>query len=143
MQPFSVCATVYTPLVLTVIEVDVSPVLQSNVPVNPVAVNTELPQLFSTFTTGAGTDAVMGSAIPFITALVHPLTVCDTPYVPATATVIDGVISPVLHNKVPVYPTAVSTELPQLFTTETAGAEGTGLGAAVPLPGKPVQPFNV
>ncbi len=61
------------------IPLDVSPVLQGNVPVNPVAVNTELPQLFSTFTTGAGTDAVMGSAIPVTTALVHPLMVCDTP----------------------------------------------------------------
>lgn len=38
---------------------------------------------------------------------------------------------------------AVKTELPQLFDTETVGAVGTVLGAAVPLPAGLTQPFIV
>ena len=37
---------------------------------------------------------------------------------------------------------AVSTELPQLFTTETEGAGGMVLGAATPVPGALVHPFT-
>ena len=57
---------------------------------------------------------------------------------------IDEVVAPVLHNKEPVNPEAVNTELPQLSTTPTIGA-GTNdvIGAAVPLPAGLSHPFNV
>jgi hypothetical protein len=55
--------------------------------------------------------------------------------VPPVVTVMDGVVAPLLHNNVPVKPVAVSIELPQLLSTDTDGAGGTGLGAAVPVPG--------
>ena len=58
-------------------------------------------------------------------------------------TVMTGVVSPVLHNNEPVKPDAVSTELPQLFVTIKAGADGIIFGEAVPLPVKLVQPFKV
>ena len=51
-------------------------------------------------------------------------------------------VAPLLHNKVPVKAEAVSTELPQLFTTETEGAGGMVLGAATPVPGALVHPFT-
>ena len=38
---------------------------------------------------------------------------------------IDGVIAPLLHNKVPVVPVAANIELPQLFVTVIPGAGGT------------------
>jgi hypothetical protein len=57
--------------------------------------------------------------------------------------VIDAVVSPVLHNNDPVKPVAVNIELPQLLTTDTDGAGGTGFGAAVPLPAVLVHPFTV
>jgi hypothetical protein len=52
------------------------------------------------------------------------------------------VVAPLLHNKVPVVPVAVNTELPQLFATVTIGA-GVLTGAAIPLPPALVQPFIV
>jgi hypothetical protein len=58
-------------------------------------------------------------------------------------TVIDVVVAPLLHNKVPVVPVAVNTELPQLLTTDTPGADGIVLGAAIPVPAALVQPFIV
>jgi hypothetical protein len=64
-------------------------------------------------------------------------------YVPATATVIEVEVAPLLHNKVPVNPEAVNKELPQLFATEIVGAGGVVFGAAVPLPVGLVQPFTV
>ena len=65
-------------------------------------------------------------------------------YVPAVAAVIDAVVAPVLHNKEPVKPEAVNTELPQLLTTFTVGAATEGFaGAAVPLPGALVHPLTV
>ena len=51
----------------------VAPVLHNNVPVAEVD-NTELPQLFTTFTTGV-TGAALGAAVPLPGALVQPLTV--------------------------------------------------------------------
>ncbi len=39
---------------------------------------------------------------------------------------IELVVAPVLHNNDPV-PVAVNTELPQLFVTETVGADGVEL----------------
>ena len=56
----------------------VSPVLHNNVPVKPDAVNVELPQLFSTVTTGASTTELKGAAIPDPASPVHPFTVCAT-----------------------------------------------------------------
>ena len=55
----------------------------------------------------------------------------------------DAVVAPLLHNKVPVNPDAVNTELPQLLTTLTNGASGGVFGNAVPLPDMPIQPSTV
>lgn len=55
---------------------------------------------------------------------------------------IDEVVAPVLHNKLPAA-VVDNTELPQLFTTVTTGVVGTALGAAIPLPAKLVHPFTV
>jgi hypothetical protein len=55
----------------------------------------------------------------------------------------DGVVALLLHNKVPVNPEAVNTELSQLSTTVTEGAGGIALGAAVPLPAGLVHPLTV
>ena len=57
-------------------------------------------------------------------------------------TVIDGVVALVLHNKLPAA-VVDKSELPQLFTTVTSGADGVDLGAAVPLPATLVHPFTV
>lgn len=54
-----------------------------------------------------------------------------TLYVPATVTVIDEVVAPVLHNNEPVKPEAVNKELPQLLVTDTIGAPGMGLTVKV------------
>ena len=142
VQPLSVCVTVYVPAVVTVIEVVVAPVLHNNEPVNDAAVSTLLLQLLVAVTVGAGT--LTGAAMPLPGALVHPLSVCVTVYVPAVATVIEAVVAPVFHNKEPVNDPAVNVELPQLFTTVTVGA-GTFevIGAATPLPEALVHPFTV
>ena len=79
----------------------VAPLLHNKEPVNDVAVNVELPQLFTTVTAGADGIA-FGAATPLREGLVHPFTVCLTLYVPAVATVIDEVPAPLLHNKDPV-----------------------------------------
>ena len=56
----------------------------------------------------------------------------------------DAVVAPVLHNKVPVKPEAVNTELAQLLTTLTTGvATAEFTGAAVPLPEALAHPFTV
>ena len=55
----------------------------------------------------------------------------------------DEVAAPLLHNKEPVNDVAVNVELPQLSTTVTTGAGGIAFGAATPLPGRLLQPFNV
>ena len=55
----------------------------------------------------------------------------------------DGVVAPLLHNNVPVKFAAVKTELPQLLTTDTVGADGITLGADVPLPAALMHPFIV
>ena len=56
---------------------------------------------------------------------------------------IDEVVAPLLHNRSPVNDVAVSTELPQLSTTDTTGADGVASGVAIPLPEGLVQPFTV
>jgi len=98
-------------------------------------------QLFTTFTEGVA-GIVNGAATPEPAALIQPSTVCVTVYVPAVLTVIDGVVSVVLHNNVPV---AVVDKLavPQLFTTFTDGAVGVVFGAAVPDPAELEQPSTV
>jgi hypothetical protein len=59
-------------------------------------------------------------------------------------TVIDEVVAPLLHNKEPVNDVAVNIELPQLFTTDTVGADTFKFdGAAAPLPDELVHPFSV
>ena len=103
-HPSTVCVTVYVPPAVTVIEAVVSPVLHNNVPVYPLAVSTELPQLSATSIDGAH-GIVLGAATPLPDALVHPSTVCVTVYVPPVVTVMDAVVSPVLHNNV----TGIST----------------------------------
>ena len=55
----------------------------------------------------------------------------------------DEPVAPLLHNKAPVYDPAVNTELPQLLTTDTVGADGVVFGAAIPLPGGLVVPETV
>ena len=52
-------------------------------------------------------------------------------------------MAPLLHNREPVNEPAVNTELPQLLTTDTVGADGVVLGAAIPLPAVLVHPFTV
>jgi hypothetical protein len=79
----------------------VAPLLHNKEPVNDVAVNVELPQLFTTVTPGADGN-VFGAATPLREGLVHPFTVCVTLYVPAVATVIDELVAPLLHNNDPV-----------------------------------------
>ena len=51
---------------------------------------------------GAATEGFAGAAVPLPGALVHPFTVWVTVYAPGGLTVIDAVVAPVLHNKVPV-----------------------------------------
>ena len=64
-------------------------------------------------------------------------------YVPAVFTVIELVVALLLHNKVPEYPEAVKTELPQLSTTLTTGASGIIFGVAITLPAGLTQPPTV
>ena len=79
VQPFTICVTEYVPAVVTVIEDEViASVLHNKEPVKDVAVNIELPQLFTTDTVGAGTVEVTGAATPLPNELIHPFTVCLT-----------------------------------------------------------------
>ena len=57
-------------------------------------------QLSVTVTTGVAGIA-FGEAFAKAGALVHPFTVLVTEYDPPLLTVIDGVVSPVLHSKSP------------------------------------------
>jgi len=109
--------------------------------VTPVAVSTEFPQLFTTVTVGAG-GIISGAAVPEPAGLIHPSgEVWVTVYSPATVTVIEAVVSPVLQRKVaPVTPVAVSVENQQSSTTVTTGAGGITNGAAVPEPGRLTHP---
>jgi hypothetical protein len=72
MHPPTVCVTVYVPAVETVIDAVIAPV-DHNKP-DPVALKTELPQLFAADTTGAD-GTINGAATPEPEALVHPATV--------------------------------------------------------------------
>src|SRR5258706_4682351 len=123
-------------------DVVVAPLLHNKDPVKLLAVNTELPQLFTTPTVGADGGAT-GADVPLPVTLVHPDTVCITVYVAAFVTVIEVVVAPLFHNNDPVKLLAVNTELPQLFTTPTVGADGAMPGADVPLPVALVHPATV
>jgi nitrate/nitrite transporter NarK len=94
-----------------------------------------------TVTVGAA-GALPGFAIPLPLGEVHPAPRdCVTVYVPAVVTVIDGVVSPVLHSNVPVKFDAVSVDVPsQLSVTVTVGAAGALPGFAIPLPLGEVHP---
>ena len=118
------------PPAVTVIDDDVEPLFQSNVPENPFAVNMELPQLLTTDTPGA-LGIIFGAATVPANALVQPSTVCVAVYVPAPAIAIEVVVCPVFHNTEPETPVAVKTELPQLLTTDISGGDGMDFGAAV------------
>ena len=61
---------------------------------------------------------------------------------PAVVTVIELVVSPVLHSKLPAEAVDI-VELPQLSASVTTGADGVALGAAVPVPNALTQPFTV
>ena len=99
-------------------------------------------QLSTTVTTGVA-GVVLGAAVPLPGALIQPFTVVVTVYVPAVLTVIVVVVSPVLHSRVP-GAVVERVEVPsQLSTTVTSGVAGVVLGAAVPLPGKLIQPLTV
>jgi len=63
-------------------------------------------------------------------------------YVPALLTVIDGVVSVVLHNNVPVA-VVDNVDVPQLLTTFIEGVDGAVFGAATPEPALLTQPFTV
>ena len=142
VHPFTVCVTVYAAALDTVIEVLLAPLLHNNDPVKLPAVNTELPQLLTTDTVGAD-GITFGAETPLPVALIHPFTVCVTVYAEASVTVTDAVVAPLLHNNDPVKFAAVNTELPQLLTTDTDGADGITFGADIPLPAALVHPFIV
>jgi len=126
-----------------VIDEVVAPLLHNKEPVKDVAVNIELPQVFTTVTTGADGIA-FGAVTPLPEGLVHPFTVCVTVYVPAVVTVIDEVVAPLLHNNEPLNEPAVNVELPQSSITDTVGADIFAFnGAATPLPDELVQLFTV
>ena len=141
-QPLTVCVTVYVPALLTLMDEVVSVVLHNKVPDAEVD-KIDVPlQLFTTFTVGAD-GVVFGVANPEPTELVQPSIVCITVYVPALLTVIDEVVSVVLHNNVP---DAVvdKVDVPlQLFTTFTEGVDGVVFGDATPEPAELVQPSTV
>ncbi|MDO6392154.1 hypothetical protein Q4E40_18610 [Pontibacter sp. BT731] len=134
VQPFTVFVTEYVPTLDTVIVEVLSPVLHRRLPAASVE-SVEVPlQLSTTVTTGA-VGVVLGAAVPEPAALRQPpVTVVVTVYVPADATVIEAVVSPVLHKS---EPEAVvdNVEVPlQLLTTVTTGVAGvvqTGAYAAV------------
>jgi hypothetical protein len=118
----------------------VSPVLHNRLPAE-LADKAEVPQLSATVTTGADGIA-FGAAMLEPAALVQPFAVWVTVYEPPVATVMEELVSPVLHNKEP--PALVAnTLLPQLLLTVTTGAAGAAVGVAMPDPAALVQPFTV
>jgi mannose/fructose/N-acetylgalactosamine-specific phosphotransferase system component IID len=114
-----------------------SPVLHCSVPA-AVVDKTDDPQSLTTVTTGAA-GVVLGAAVPLPGALVQPLTVVVTVYVPALLTVMLGVDAPVLHCSVPAA-VVDKTDDSQLLTTFTAGASGIGLALMVALVASDIHP---
>ena len=80
-------------------------------------------------------------ATPVPSVLVHPPTVEVTVYVPAVFTEIDGVVASFDHSNPS--PVAESTDVPQLFETDTIGVVGIASGAATAEATLLVQPFAV
>ena len=120
----------------------VCPVLHNKDPEKPVAVNTELPQLLLMDIPGAVGIAI-GAAVSLDNELVQPFNVCETVYEPDVVVVMELAVSPVLHKIDPVTPVAVNSELPQLLLTDIPGADGIGIGAAVPFATGLEQPSTV
>ena len=58
-------------------------------------------------------------------------------------TVMEAVVSPVLHNNDPVKSYAVNREILQSSIIVTIGADGTTRGAATPMPSGLAHPFTV
>ena len=102
-------------------------------PVAPLTVSVELPQLSVTDKTGAVGMVVGAVVTELLAALVQPAMVCVTVNVPVVVIVLGLMVDPSLHVIVaPVArPVAVITELPQLFTTVKTGAVGIAVGAVV------------
>ena len=73
----------------------------------------------------------------------HPFTVVVTLYAPAAVTLMEGVVAPVLHNKLPVETVVKVDVLLQLLTTVTTGVAGVVVGATTFLLWLLVQPFTV
>ena len=96
----------------------------------------------ATLTDGA-TGVGFGEAITLFAVLVQPFTVWVTEYIPGLFTVIDAVVSVVLHNNDPAKFDAVNVELSQLFATSTDGASGIIFGAAMALAGALLHPFTI
>ena len=119
------------PAVVTVLGFPVPPSLQVSVPVTPLAVITEFPQLFTTLSTGAVGTGKGAVVTELLDILVHPPEVWFTEIVVAVVNVLGLPVPPSLQVSVPVTLLAVTVELPQLFTTDNTGADGTGKGAVV------------
>ena len=118
------------------------PVLQSKVPVALVD-KVEVPLQLSVTLTDGAVGVVFSDAVPEPAALVHPLTVVVTVYVPALATEIVDNAEPLLQSNVPVA-LVDKVEVPsQLSVTLTDGAAGVVFGDAIPDPAKLVQPLAV
>src|SRR5436190_22965643 len=110
----------------------VAPLLHNKEPVKESAVNVELPQLFTTVTTGAD-GITFGAATPLPGTLVHPFTVCVTEYVPAVVKVIAEVVAPVLHNKGVLYRDVEITELQYIFYSVSKSAYRQDFVSFLPL----------
>jgi hypothetical protein len=117
-------------------------VFHNNVPVKFDAVSNDVPSQLSVTVTVGAFGGLPGLATPLPDADVHPAPRdCVTVYVPAVVTVIEGVVSPVLHSSVPVKFDAVRVDVPsQLSVTVTVGAAGALPGFAIPLPAGDVHP---
>ena len=119
-----------------------APLLHNNVPVALVD-KVEVPLQLSVTLTDGAVGVVFGDAVPDPAALVQPLTVVVTVYVPALATVIVDNDEPLLQSNVPVaFVDKVDVPL-QLSTTVTDGAVGVVFGDAVPDPAALVHPLTV
>ena len=111
---------------VTVLGFPVPPSLQVKVPVTPVAVIVELPQLLTTVNTGAAGTGSGAAVTALLATLVQLPVVCVTVYGPGVVTVLGFPVPPSLQVNVPVTPVAVMVAFPQLFTTVNTGAAGTG-----------------
>jgi hypothetical protein len=147
IQPFTVLVTVKLPAALTVIDCVFAPLLHA-LPAVELAVRITLEPwqiAGDTLVVIVGVAGItFGAAVPLPAGLEQPNAVCVTVYIPAVGTVIDVVVAPVLHDNVPITLPAVNTDVPQLLTTDTVGADtNVEFGAAVALRTALVQPLIV